>query len=165
MNQGRHQPVLRQRCHDDARSTRSDLLLGPVSAEAGCAPVGAFRARCFSSTLAERRHLVFEKVRWFGGDCALKDAPDEAPLAEADRAGILSLKWRLHLSSGPAEMRLGGWIWARRPVSRDGAEIAFFRYFPLCPGRWVVEGDPTLTPIDLLLIGRVAHTALGLYSA
>lgn len=124
-------------------------------------PVGKSEGRWLGEgvdlALVERRRLRFEKVGWMGSRFRLVAEDDDRPLAEADRAGVLSSSWDLTLSAGPARMVRAGWFATGYVVRQDGEEVAQVDRLGVCSRGWLVEGN-RLKEEDLILIGLVYHT-------
>jgi len=126
-------------------------------------PWGEYRGRWFSEGvdihLIGRRQLRLDKAGWLGSRFALTDASDGRVLAAADRSGVFTSAWDLHLSNGPARLASAGWFNTGYRVIQGGRALAEINRVDFCNRGWAVDGE-SLQDTDLLFIGLIYHTIL-----
>ena len=127
-------------------------------------PWGEYRGRWFSEGvdihLIGRRQLRLDKAGWLGSRFALTDASDGRVLAAADRSGVFTSAWDLHLSNGPARLASAGWFNTGYRVVQSGGALAEVNRVGLCNGGWAVGNGGALLETDLLFVGLIYHTIL-----
>lgn len=99
----------------------------------------------------------FEKASWLRSQFVMSDA-EGFELGSAQRRGVFSGSWDMHLKSGEGILQRAGWMTAGFELKQGDDITARINLAGWFTRNWELVADDTLAPEDAILIGLVYMT-------